>query len=97
MEIYVDGKLISNFSEIRYIAVNCSINVWGTKMKFGIDVGNDYQFSSKITDANGHEVQFRSPIDVMNYVSRCGWNYLETQATTNSSGVVMRTIIFERP
>ena len=96
MEIYIEGKKIGFPEEIQYIVIHTKVNVWGTKMVFYIDIGQDFRTNNRITDAASNAINFNSETDLLNYMYACGYEYRDTYVQKKSSGETIQKFLFNR-
>jgi len=96
MEIFIDGKQLAYPEEIEYVVVHTKVNVWGNKMVFYIDVGQDFKTINKITDSNAIPIDFNSETDLLNYMYACGYEYRDNYVQKKSSGETIQKFLFKR-
>lgn len=97
MELHVDGHNINAIPEIQYIMIQMDQNMWGTKFKFLIDVGQGIKTEKNISDPEGNTIEFKGQIDLMNYVFRAGWKFIHSEMGHHpSKGTQINKMYFER-
>lgn len=96
MDLFINGHNVNEIKEVQYIMVHLERNVWGTKIKVKIDIGRGAEQESKITDKNGDEITLVSEIDYLNYLHRCGWKFIQSQASSTPNGMPVMKHLFER-
>ena len=96
MDLYVDGHNVNDLDDIIYLMINIQRNVWGTKLKFHVDIGHDMRSESVITNDRGAAVAFQSEVDIMNYLFHVGWLHKESFYHVTPNGQKTYKIIFIR-
>jgi hypothetical protein len=96
MDLFIEGKNILSFSQLKYIVIHVKMNTWGTKMLFTIDAGNDFNTKNQITDDNGTPVALNSEADLLNYLYACGYDFVNMYPMSKPSGEKLYKFIFKR-
>ena len=96
MDLYIDGHNVNKLEDIIYLLVSIQSNVWGTKLKFYVDIGHDMRSESVITDEGGAAINFQSEVDIMNYLYHTGWIHRESLYHTSPNGKKSIRITFIR-
>ena len=75
-QIYINKKNINADSTIRYFEL--THDTYPTTFYItSIDIGDRRAANDDICDANGKRIKFRTPVEVLNYVTNNGWKLVD--------------------
>lgn len=85
----INGVAIKDI-DIEYIEIIGEPIAFSTKRSIQIDFGQENKIFNRkdthIFDANGNEIVFNSMIDALNFMSKNGYEYLDTYVVSTFSG-----------
>ena len=84
----VNGKAIAEI-DVEYVQIVGSAKLFSQKVNINIDFGQENKvFKAKdtqIRDANGKLTTFNSMIDALNFMSKCGYEFVDAYTLTVSN------------
>ena len=85
-------------SSYRHISITVLPRLMSNKINVEIDYGGDTKFFSdtRMKDDEGRAVKFNSVADILNYMSKEGWELITAQVTFNSSAQKIWSILMRR-
>ncbi|RLD45662.1 MAG: hypothetical protein DRI89_00260 [Bacteroidetes bacterium] len=76
--LFVNGKDINKLG-LEYIEISCyTTSMYGKNWAVNFDIGEEYVNwkGHRYTDENGNVIDFESPMDAVNFVIKCGWEFV---------------------
>jgi hypothetical protein len=75
----------------RYASIKYTLGGFNTKSRVEVDYGDKVQGwfrkADLLEDENGKSIQFKTPVDALNWMSIRGWEMVTTYQTTESVGI----------
>ena len=95
-QVFIKDRNINADSTIRYFEIYMSSD-HSTNTIYSVDYGQrqGFLFTDYIADASGKRVKFRSPMDLLNYITNNGWKLLRRDVVSTKDGPYA-FILFER-
>jgi hypothetical protein len=92
------GKDINKI-ENEYIEIVCyTTTLYGKKWAVNIDIGEEYvNWKGKVfKDENGNEIDFRSGMDAVNYLCKCGWTFVSNTAAGSNGAFYIYYLMYKK-
>jgi len=85
-------------SSYRHVSITVLPRLMSNKINVEVDYGGDTKFFSdtRMKDDEGRAVKFNSVADILNYMSKEGWELITAQVTFNSSAQKIWSILMRR-
>lgn len=85
-------------SSWRHVSITVLPRLMSNKINVEVDYGGDTKFFSdtRMKDDEGKAVKFNSVADILNYMSKEGWELVTAQVTFNTSAQKIWTILMRR-
>lgn len=96
--LIVHGKDINQI-ENEYIEIVCyTTSLYGKKWAVNIDIGEEYvNWKGKVfQDENGNNVDFKSGMDELNYLTKCGWSFISNTSSGSNNSWFMNYLMYKK-
>ena len=82
----------------RHVSITVLPRLLSNKINVEVDFGGDTKFFSdtRMKDDEGKAVKFNSVADILNYMSRQGWELITSQVTFNTNSQKIWVILMRR-
>jgi hypothetical protein len=104
-QVYVDGININADTSVHYIELVYTTSSWGARTRSigiyirSIDIGTKRSGTS-FMDESGKKIDLYTPVDVISYMKRNGWQMLRRdmifESSAGSGGTALAFALFER-
>ena len=85
-------------SSYRHVSITVLPRLMSNKINVEVDYGGDTKFFSdtRMKDDEGRAVKFNSVADILNYMSKEGWELITAQVTFNTNAQKIWSILMRR-